>query len=86
MSEKVDASSTCCNMLLQLGTTKFCCVTMFEVGGNTSNNAFQLATQQCCVKVEGKCCQYYRALNEKKKQQIKTLLAMRVQTISLAAG
>ena len=30
--KKVDASSTCCNMLLQLATTKFCCVTMFEVG------------------------------------------------------
>ena len=36
-------------MLLQLATTKFCCVTMFEVGGNTANNAFQLVTQQCCV-------------------------------------
>ena len=22
---------------------------MFEVGGNTANNAFQLAMQQCCV-------------------------------------
>ena len=47
--KRVDASSTCCNMLLQLATTKFCCVTMFEVGGNTANNAFQLAMQQCCV-------------------------------------
>ena len=47
--EKSDASSTCCNMLLQLATTKFCCVTMFEVGGNTCNNAFQLSTQQCCI-------------------------------------
>ena len=27
-------------MLLQLATTKFCFVTMFEVGGNTANNAF----------------------------------------------
>ena len=59
--KKVDASSTCCNMLLQLATTKFGCVTMFEVGGNTCNNAFQLATQQCCVQVEEKCCPYYRA-------------------------
>ena len=50
-------------MLLQLATTKFCCVAMFEVGGNTCNNAFQLAKQQCCVKVEGKCCPYYRAFN-----------------------
>ena len=57
--KKVDVSSTCCNMLPQLATTKFCCVTMFEVGGNTCNNAFQLATQQCCVKVEETCCPYY---------------------------
>ena len=57
-------SSTCCNMLLQLATTKFCCVTMFEVGGNTCNNAFQLATQQCCLQVEGKCCSYYRAFTK----------------------
>ena len=28
-------------MMLQLATTKFCCVTMFEVGGNTCNNTFQ---------------------------------------------
>ena len=29
---------------------KFCCATMFElVGGNMTNNAFQLAMQQCCV-------------------------------------
>ena len=34
--------------ILQLATTKFCCVTMFEEGDNTCNNAFQLATQQCC--------------------------------------
>ena len=40
-------------MLLQLATTKFCCVTIFEVGGNTANNAFQLATQQCCNNVTG---------------------------------
>ena len=33
--------STCSN--------KFCCVTMFVVGGNTCNNAFQLAMQHCCV-------------------------------------
>ena len=36
--KKLYASSSCCNMLLQLATTKFCCVTMFEVGGNTCNN------------------------------------------------
>ena len=40
--KKVDTSSACCNMLLQLATTKFGCVTMFEVGVNTCNNAFQL--------------------------------------------
>ena len=34
---------------LQLATTKFCCMTMLEMGGNTCNNAFQLATQQCCI-------------------------------------
>ena len=46
-------------MLLLLATTKFCCVTMFEVGGNTCNNALQLATQHCCVEVEEKCsCPY----------------------------
>ena len=50
-------------MLFQLATTKFGCTTMFEVGGTTCNNAFQLATQQCCVQVEEKCCPYYRALS-----------------------
>ena len=39
-------------MLLQLATTQLCCVTMFKMGGNRYNNAFQLATQQCCVKFE----------------------------------
>ena len=33
-------------MLLQPATTNFCRVTMFEVGGNTYNDAFQLATQR----------------------------------------
>ena len=42
------------NMLLQLPTTKFCCLTMFAMGDNTCNNAFQLATQQCCVQAEEK--------------------------------
>ena len=45
----VQVSSTCCNMLLQLATKKFCWMTMFEVVGNTCNNAFLLAMQQCCV-------------------------------------
>ena len=52
-------------MLLQLATMTFCCMTMFELGGNTCNNAFQLATQQCCMEVEEKCCPYYRALTDK---------------------
>ena len=51
LKKKVNASWTCCNMLLELATTEFCCVTMFEVGGNTCNkaSAFQLATEQRCV-------------------------------------
>ena len=28
---------------------------------NTSNTLLQLATQQCCMKVEKKCCPYYLA-------------------------
>ena len=46
---QVELASTFFNKFFQLATTKFCCVTMFEVGGNTCNNAFQLAMQQCCV-------------------------------------
>ena len=36
-------------MCLQLATTKFCCVTIFEVSGTVymCNNAFQLAMQRC---------------------------------------
>ena len=41
----VDASSTWWLIHLQRAITKFCCVTMFEVGGSTWNNAFQVATQ-----------------------------------------
>ena len=33
----------------QLATTTFCCVTIFEAGGTTCNNAFQVAPQQCCL-------------------------------------
>ena len=50
-------------MLLQLATTKFCYVTMFEVGGNMCNNAFQLVAQQCCMQVEEKRYPYYRAFS-----------------------
>ena len=51
---------------------------MFEVGGNTCNNAIQLATQQCCVKVEGKCFPYYRALSLSNEHQARfpTLLSL----------
>ena len=38
---------------------------MFEVGGNGANNAFQLATQQCCVQVEEKCCPCYLVMMQK---------------------
>ena len=48
LKKVVEKSRRHFNMLLQLATTKFCCVTVFEVGGNMCN-AFQLATQQCCV-------------------------------------
>ena len=40
-----------------------------QVGGNTANNAFQLATQQCCVKVEEKCCPYCRALRKEGRKE-----------------
>ena len=49
LSKKVDASSIFCNVLLQFATTKFCCVTMFQLGVNTvQQHRFQLATK-CCV-------------------------------------
>ena len=42
--KKVDASSTCCNILLLLP------VTMFEVGGNTrATTLFKSFRKQCCV-------------------------------------
>ena len=37
----------------------FCCVTMFEVGGNTANNAFQLET---ILQVAAICCSHYFTL------------------------
>ena len=49
MLHQVELTSTFFNKFFQLATTKFCCVTMFKVGGNTFNNAFQLAMQQCSV-------------------------------------
>ena len=41
-------------MLLQLATTKFGCVTMFEVGVNTCNNAFQLAINATMLRASWK--------------------------------
>ena len=52
LKQHVAASWTGANVFQHIFSTcnnKFCCVTMFEVGGNTANNAFQLAMQQCCV-------------------------------------
>ena len=61
MLQQVELASTFSNKFFQLATKKLCWVTMFEVGANTCNNAFQLATQQCYLQVEEKCCPYYRA-------------------------
>ena len=58
----------CCKLKQQVevGSTffnnKICCVIMFEVGDNTCNNAFQFATQQCCVQIAAICCSYYFTL------------------------
>ena len=66
LKQHVAASWTGVYFFQQICSTcnnKFCCVTMFEVGGNTCNNAFQLATQQCCVQVAAICCSYYFTLS-----------------------
>ena len=46
LKQHVAASSTGVyfsqQIVFQLATTKFCCVTMSDVGGNTCNNTFQL--------------------------------------------
>ena len=48
--QQVELASTFFNTFFKLTyNNKFYCVRMFEVGGNTCNNAFQLAMQQCCV-------------------------------------
>ena len=39
MLQQVELASTFFNNFFKLATTKFCCVTMFEVGGNTCKNA-----------------------------------------------
>ena len=62
MLQQVELASAFLKKCFQLATTTFCCLGMFEVGGNTCNNAFQLATQQCyTLEVEEECCPYYRA-------------------------
>ena len=53
MLQQIELASTFFNKIFQLATTKFCCVTTFETRGNMCNNAFQLATQQCCI---ASCC------------------------------
>ena len=70
------AASTCNNEILLRE--------MFEVGGNTCNNDFQLATQQCCVKVEGKCCPYYWALRSVCISTIIILIAIVIEIIMAA--
>ena len=47
--QKVELRSTLCNMLPQLATSKFVAWQVESEGGNTGNNAFQLAMQQCCA-------------------------------------
>ena len=47
--QKVELRSTLRNMLPQLATSKFVAWQVESEGGNTGNNAFQLATQQCCA-------------------------------------
>ena len=42
--------STLRNILPQLATSKFVAWQVESEGGNTGNNAFQLATQQCCAR------------------------------------
>ena len=64
--KKVDASSSCCNMLLQLVTTKFRCVAMFEVGGNNirATTFFNLRRNKVALQVAAICCSYYFTFNQ----------------------
>ena len=61
MLQQVELASTFFNKFFQLATTKSCCVTMFEVGGNTCNNAYVQQRNNVALQVEEKCCPYYRA-------------------------
>ena len=47
--QKAELGSTLRNMLPQLATSKFVAWQVGSEGGNTGNNAFQLAMQQCCA-------------------------------------
>ena len=47
--QKAELGSTLRNMLPQLATSKFVAWQVGSAGGNTGNNAFQLAMQQCCA-------------------------------------
>ena len=47
--QKAELGSTLRNMLPQLTTSKFVAWQVGSEGGNTGNNAFQLAMQQCCA-------------------------------------
>ena len=47
--QQVELASTIFNTFFQLARKNICCVAMFEVGGDTCNNAFKLATQQINV-------------------------------------
>ena len=45
----IDYDKQWLNCVSAISPLWLCCVTMFVVGGNTCNNTFQLASQQCCV-------------------------------------
>ena len=47
--QKAELGSTLRNMLPQLATSRFVAWQVGSEGGNTGNNAFQLAMQQCCA-------------------------------------
>ena len=51
MLQQVELASTFFNKFFQLATTKYFCVTMFGVGGNTCNKPFQHATQHVAYQV-----------------------------------
>ena len=54
---------------------------MFEVGGNMGHNAFQLATQHCCVKCCSNLLPVLPHLNELKFIYIKFIYSNEVKII-----